>query len=154
MKNATQKKSSAIEDIRELLNQNLPLEALKFIDHLGQKTSELENARGVCLMRAGKINEAVAALRENVFMGHICIPSDAPVLYKINFATAMILANNKSAAFSILAQLNKNEHPYISMLKESVNQWLKSLNILERLSYHFGFYSNKPINLDFQPGEI
>jgi len=154
MKNTTQKKSSAIEDIRELLDNNLPLAALKFIDHLGQKTSELENAKGVCLMRAGKINEAVAVLRENVFMGHICIPSDAPILYKINFATVMILANKKDAAFSILDRLNKNEHPYISRLKESIHQWVKSLSFLERLRYHIGSYSNKPIILDFPPGEI
>ena len=154
MKTENQKKTSPIEHIRELLNQNLPLEALNFIDHLGQKTPLLENARGVCLMRAGKIKEAATILRDNVFQGHICIPSDTPVLYKINFATVMILANHKDAAFSILTRLNKKEHPDITRLKEAVSQWVKTLSFFEKILYKIGSYSNKPILIDFLPGEV
>lgn len=154
MKIETQKKTSPIEHIRELLNQNLPVEALEFIEHIGQKSPDIENARGVCLMRTGKINEAVVVLRDNIYKGHICIPSDTPVLYKINFVTAMILANNKEAAFPVLTRLNKNEHPYIAKLKDAVNQWVNSLSFFEKLRYKIGSYSDKPINIDFQPGEI
>ena len=76
MQNIKQKSPAGIENVRELLNKNLPVEALKFIDHTGQQSPVMENAKGVCLMRIGRIEEAVTTLRDIVFQGHICIPSD------------------------------------------------------------------------------
>lgn len=154
MNTVKQNTSSSIEHIRELLNQNRPLEALKFIEHLGQQSPVLENARGVCLMRTGKIEEAITALRDIVFQRHVCIPSDTPVLYKINFATAMLISNHKDAAFPILTQLNEKEHPHIAKLKDAIRQWIKSLSLAEKCFYYIGIYPKKPITIDFPPGEI
>jgi hypothetical protein len=154
MQNIKQKSPAGIENIRELLNQNQPAEALKFIDRTGQQSPAMENAKGVCLMRIGRIEEAVTALRDIVFQGHICIPSDSPVLYKINFATAMILSNHKDAALPIINQIDEKEYPYAAKLKEAVRQWAKNLSLSEKCRYHLGLYPKKPITLDFQPGEI
>ncbi len=154
MENVKQKTTGNIEHIRELLNQERPLDALKYIDHLGQQSPIMENARGVCLMRAGKIDEAVTVLRDLVFQGRICIPSDSPVLFKINFATAMLLSNQKDAAFPILNELDEKEHPEIVKLKDAVCKWVKSLTFSEKCRYHVGLYPKKPVTLDFPPGEV
>jgi predicted Zn-dependent protease len=154
MQNVNQKKSTDIEHIKELLNQNQTLDALKYIERLGQDTPVLENARGVCLMRLGKFDEAATTLRNVVFQGQICIPSDTPVLYKINFATAMLLSNQKDAAFPILNQIDEKENPQAAKLKDAVKQWVKSLSLSERCRYHVGIYPKKPISLDFPPGEV
>ena len=148
------KPSIPIEHIRTLLNQNRPHDALKFIEHLGQKIPAMENARGVCLMRLGKIEEAISVLRDIVFQGYVCIPFDTPVLYQINFATAMLLSNHKEGAFDILNKLNEKECTQVGKLKDAIRQWLKSLSFIEKCIYYIGLYPDKPIKIDFTPGEI
>ncbi|MFB0552231.1 MAG: tetratricopeptide repeat protein [Phycisphaerae bacterium] len=154
MLNAKIKSPASIDYVRELLNQGRPQDALKFIEHLGQKTPIMENARGVCLLRLGKIEQAISVLREVVFQGYICIPSDTPVLYQINFATAMLIANLKDAAIPILDRLDVTEYPQAAKLKDAISRWAKSLNLIERFSYHLGLYPSKPVKIDFPPGEV
>ena len=154
MLNVKTKLPIPLEHVRELLSQGRTQDAMKFIEHLGQKTAVMENAKGVCLMRLGKIEEAVSALREIAFQGYICIPSDTPVPYQINFATAMLLANHKDGAFSILNKLDEKEYPQTATLKNAIRQWVKGLNFIEKCCYHIGLYPNKPITIDFPPGEI
>ena len=148
------KSPTAIERVRELLNKDRPEDALKFIEHLDQKTPVMENARGVCLMRLGKIEEAVSVLRDIAFQGYICIPTDTPVLYQINFATAMLLSKNNDGALDILNKLDEKEHPEISKLKEAIRGWVKGLNFIEKCGYYIGLYPNKRVTIDFAPGEI
>lgn len=148
------KSPTVIERVRELLNQNRPDDALKFIEHLGQKTPVMENARGVCLMRLGKIDEAVSVLRDIAFQGYICIPTDTPVLYQINFATAMLLSNHNDGALDILNKLDEKVHPEVSKLKEAIRRWVKSLNFIEKCAYYIGLYPNKRVTIYFPPGEI
>src|SRR4030042_766058 len=151
MLNVKTKSPMAIEHIRELLNQDRPHDALKFIEQLNQKTPVMENARGVCLIRLGKIEEAISVLRDVTFQGYICMPSDTPVPYKINFAAAMLLANRKEGAFFILNKLDEKEYPQIAKLKDVIRRWVKSLNFIEKCCYYIGMYPNKPVTIDFPP---
>ena len=154
MLNVKTKSPTAIDHVRELLNQGRPQDALMFIEHLGQKTPVMENARGVCLIRLGKFEQAISVLREVAFQGYICMPSDTPVLYQMNFAIAMLVSNRKDGAFSILNKLDEKEHPQIAKLKDAIRRWVKSLNFVEKCCYHIGLYPNKPVTIDFPPGEV
>jgi len=154
MLNVKTKSPIAIDHIRELLNQNRPHDALKFIENLGQKTPVMENARGVCLMRLGKFEEAISVLREVAFQGYICMPSDTPVLYQMNFAIAMLVSNHKEGAFPILNKLDEKVLPQIAKLEDAIRRWVKSLNFIEKCCYHIGLYPNKPVTIDFPPGEV
>ena len=154
MLNVKTKSPIAIDHIRELLNQNRPHDALKFIENLGQKTPVMENARGVCLMRLGKFEEAISVLREVAFQGYICMPSDTPVLYQMNFAIAMLVSNHKEGAFPILNKLDEKVLPQIAKLEDAIRRWVKSLNFVEKCCYHIGLYPNKPVTIDFPPGEV
>ncbi len=148
------KSATAIDHLRELLEQGRPQDALKFIDHLGRKDREMENARGVCLMRLGKVEEAVSVLRDVAFGGFVCMPADSPALYQVNFATAMLLANQKDAAIPVLDKLKARKCPEAAKVGEAVQRWYKSLNVFRRCCCRMGFYPRRPVTLDFQPGEI
>ena len=105
-------------------------------------------------MRLGKIEEAVSVLRDIAFQGYICIPTDTPVLYKINFATAMLLSKNNDGALDILNKLDEKVNPEVSKLKETIRRWVKNLNFIEKCAYYIGLYPNKRVTIDFPPGEI
>ncbi len=148
------KSQTAIEHIRELLNQNRLHDALIFIERQGQKTPSMENARGVCLMRLGEIEEAISVLRGVAFQGYICMPSDTPLLYQVNFATAMLLGNHKEGAFEILDKIDERDYPQIIKLKDSIRKWTRSFNFIEKCCYIIGLYPKKLVTIDFPPGEI
>jgi hypothetical protein len=146
--------SQPIDRVRKLLDDNKTNYALMFIERLGDKSIVMQNARGVCLMRLGKFKEALSVLRDVAFQGYPCLPPDTPVLYQINFAVAMLGSNHKEGAFSILNKLEENEHPQIAKLKDAIRRWVKGLNFVEKCCYYVGLYPNKPVVIDFLPGDI
>ncbi|HUW18606.1 MAG TPA: hypothetical protein VMW16_04825 [Sedimentisphaerales bacterium] len=148
------KSTDMLGHIRTLLNEGRAQDALNYTNHLGQKSQVLENARGVCLLRLGKIDEAVSVLREVVFQGYVCIPSDTPALFQANFATAMLMANYKDAAMAVINRLDDNQHPAVAKIKSAIAKWKKNLNFFERLLLGFGAYPKKPVAIDFPPGDI
>ncbi len=154
MPNVKTKPTAFIDHIRELLNQGRTQEALRYVEHLGQNSSVMENAKAVCLMRLGKVEQAVSLLRDVVFQGYICIQPEIPMLYQINFAAAMVLANKKDFAISLLAKPEVRSHPQAAKLYEAIRQWRKGLNLLEKFCYHIGLYSKKPVRMDFPAGEV
>jgi hypothetical protein len=66
----------------------------------------------------------------------------------------MLLSNRKDGAFFILNKLDEKVYPQIVKLKDVIRRWFKSLNFIEKCCYHIGLYSNKPVTIDFLPGEI
>lgn len=139
---------------RELAEQGKYQETLQYLKKVGKRIHQLENIRGVCLIRLGQYEEALSVLKEIVFQGNVCIPSDTPAQYQINFATAMLLANKKYGAFSIVTSLNEKTCPQVCRLKQAIKNWTKSLNLWEKLYYLSGSYPQKPVRLDFIPGEL
>ncbi|MDD5458448.1 MAG: hypothetical protein PHF37_03550 [Phycisphaerae bacterium] len=154
MLNSSTKSQSSIAHIRQLLNDGRPHDALKFINHLGLKSPIMENARAVCLMRMGKPEQAISVLRDIVFRGYVCMPSDTPALYQANFAVAMLMVNQKDGAIPILTKLNVSECPQVAKLKDAVSEWMQSLNIFQKLLCRIGYYPAKKIKIEFPLGEI
>jgi len=154
MSNIKVTSSAPMDRIRELLSQDRLDDTLDYLDHIGQTTPEFQNARAVCLMRLGKAELAVSILRKLVFREFICIPSDTPVLYLMNFATAMLVANYKDGAIPILKKLDTRRYPQAAQLKMALNRWVKGLNFAEKCYYHLGIYPGKPVRLDFPLGQI
>ncbi|MFA5553720.1 MAG: hypothetical protein WCZ89_00460 [Phycisphaerae bacterium] len=148
------KSAVSIDHVRDLLNQGLAYQALQYIEHSGQKTQVMENAKAVCLLRNGKTEQAVSLLKDIVFQGKICVPPETPLLYQINFALAMLVVNNKDFALLLLAKPEVRNHPQAAKLIDAVNKWRKSLTLLEKFCYHIGIYSRKPVKIDFPAGEV
>jgi hypothetical protein len=147
--------STALQHIRELLDHDRPGEALNFITHSGNKSLEMENARGVCLLRLGRFDEAISVLRDVTFQGEVGVPGDAPALFQANFAVAMLRANyDKGAALAISDRLSGDEHPEAARLKVAVRQWKESLGPLGRLGCRLGLFPAKPVPLDECAGAV
>lgn len=154
---STQKNKTAIgndEHIRQLLDQNRPEDALNLINHVGHDSASMKNARGVCLLRLGKIEEAINVFREITFRGYMCIPSDTPVLYQVNFATAMLMANHKEGTIDIVNRLDERQYPAAGKIRSAIKKWEKSLGLLQWLLYKAGIYPSKAIPIDFAPGDL
>jgi hypothetical protein len=146
---------SDIDRIRCLLDEGKPQQALDLVNRRDQDSAEWRNARGVCLLRLGKVDEAAGVLREVVFPDDsIAIPDDMPSLYRANFATAMLLKRNLVAGIPILRRLNGEPHPYIRQLSTALARWDKSLNFVQRLLGTVEWYPDKPFPLDFPPGAV
>ena len=145
---------STMEHIRILLDQGRAQEALNLIEHLGQNSPVMENARGVCLLRLGRFEEAILALREITFQGYVCIPRETPAIFQTNFATALLLANHKDAAINIIHRLDEKQHPAIARLKSAIERWKKGLSPLLKMRCAMGFYPACPVLLDFAPGDL
>ncbi len=155
MATKTAKAPTALQHIRELLDQDRPGEALNFITHAGNDSPEMENARGVCLLRLGRLDEAISVLQDVTFQGLPVIPYDAPALFQANFAVAMLRANrDKGAALEISDRLKGNEHPEAAKLKAAVRQWKKSIGPLGRLRCRVGLCPAKPVPLDEHAGAV
>jgi hypothetical protein len=152
----TQKTKTAIsiyDRIQQLLDQNHPQEALNLIHRGDQNSPSMKNAQAVCLLRLGKSEDAISILREITFQGHVCIPSDTPVVYQTNFAAAMLMANHKEV-IDVIGQLDETRHAAVARIKAAVKKWEKSLNPLQRLLYKAGIYPAKAVPIDFPPGDL
>jgi hypothetical protein len=155
MTTKTANMTAALQHIRELLEHNRPDEALNFITHSDNGAPEMENARGVCLLRVGRLDEAIEVLRDVTYQGLLDIPDDAPALFQVNLAVAMLRANRvKGGALMIADRLNGNEHPEAARLKAAVRQWKESLGPLGRLCCRLGLYPAKPVPLDERAGAV
>jgi hypothetical protein len=144
----------ARDPVRQLLDQGHPQEALNLLKHLGQNTASSKNIQGVCLLRLGKIHEAISILSEITFQGNICIPPDMPVVFRTNFATAMLMANNKEAAISVVEHIDDKQHPAVARVKNAIKTWERSLNLFQRVLCKLGIYPEKAIPVDFVPGDL
>jgi len=144
----------AIARIRKLLDDNRPQEALDLINRQREETPEARNACAVCLLRLGRIDEAVSLLRNIVFRDSICMPDDTPLRFRLNFATAMLMANFKDAAFTVMDRLDGEEDSQAVQLREAIARWKKDLGPIGRLRCRLGFYPQRPVLLDFPPGRV
>jgi hypothetical protein len=142
------------DPVRQLLDQDRPQEALNLLKHLGQNSASSKNIQSVCLLRLGKIHEAISILSEITFQGNICIPPETPVVFQTNFATAMLMANNKESAISVIERLDDKQHPAVARIRNAIRTWEKGLNLFQRLLCKAGIYPGKAIPVDFVPGDI
>jgi tetratricopeptide (TPR) repeat protein len=137
------------------LKSGHPEKALRLLDEETHQP-ELENARGVCLLRLNKIDLALEVFKEIVFQNYICIPTTTPSLYKANYLTALLLKGNISIAMELEGTLNDNDnsHPYVVELKQLIRNFRHALPWYQRILCKVGIYPNKPLTLPFEPGGI
>jgi hypothetical protein len=141
--------------IRNHLLSGTPEKALRL---LGEQSNqpELENARGVCLLRMNRIDSAMEIFKTLVFQNCISIPSSVPSLYKANYITALLLKGNTPIAMELAETLDSPDaiHPYIADLKQLIRTFRQSLPWHRRILCYVGIYPNQALKLPFEPGGI
>lgn len=140
--------------IRNLFAADEIEKAFHHIGKKGERTPELRNALGVCLMRLGETEKAVNILRELVFQKYLSIPRGTPPLYQANYATALLMKHYNQMAIEIIKTLSPSDHPYIAQLHDAVAQWRKNLPLHRKFLSKLGLYPNTRIVLNFPPGQI
>ena len=152
MSKKMQQSATGLEQVRDLLQQGQLSKALELL-RSKDRSPWVENARAVCLMRLGEPDKAIALYRGMLLRSGVLIREDAPPVFVANFATALLLAGNLPGAISTLGELPQ-EAPEADRLRETIRRWRRSLGTLDRLRYFFsGEVANRPVRLDYEPGE-
>jgi len=118
---------------------------------------ELENARGVCLLRAGHFSEALNLFRGLVIADNSSrLRNDVPAHFATNFATALLLCGKVTGCEMVLRelQLAHEVSDAASRLRSAVEKARRSLNWVEKLKVAIGLDFPKPVKLDFPPGNF
>jgi hypothetical protein len=130
--------------------------ALHLLD-AGGREAHFRNARGVCLMRLGKFDDAIRVLRELALApGCTWMRPELPVAYKTNFATALLLGGHAAGCLEILAEINDEQHPSVKRLRAAIRRWQASLSWWQWLNWKISRIepSGRPATIDFPPGEF
>jgi hypothetical protein len=118
---------------------------------------QVRNALGVCLMRSGRIDQAVDVFRSFVLMpGSVMERPDVSNACKRNFATALLMKGFPSGALAVLAETREPEHLMEIRLRSAIKQWEKSLSWFRRLDWKMNWIEprNCHVPIDFEPGEF
>lgn len=140
----------------QLANQGDCKAALQLLRPQGHSPETL-NAIGVCLMRSGQIKEAVSLYHPLVMKaGCTWMRPEVPSLYKLNFATALLLSGTPAGCLSALKDINEPGHPTVVRLQAAIKKWEASLSIWRRWDWRINHMepSKCRVELDFVPGEF
>ncbi|QDU98429.1 tetratricopeptide repeat protein [Lignipirellula cremea] len=117
----------------------------------------LRNAVGVCLLRAGRAEEAIPLLRSLVMApGSTWLRPEMPTSYKANFATALFLGGHPAGCWEVLGEINEPTHPTVQQLRRAMAQWELSLSMWQWLNWRMCRIapSPSPRAVDFVPGDF
>jgi Flp pilus assembly protein TadD len=144
----------ALRTVKSLLDAGRPEDAFHVVNGLGLRDAATQNARAVCLMRMGRPEEAVRALRGAVLKGGLILRDDVPTAYKVNFAVALALSGNPTGAVAILSEFDAEDHPQVIALRQAIQRWKRSLPFLQRLQWTLGANIESRVPVDEAPGVI
>lgn len=145
---------SPLDQVRLLLSEGKPKEAMEAIQQSRQRSAAMENARAVCLMRLGQAEQALRILRDLVYpRGSLAIPDDTPAMYQANYATALLLTGSVAPAAEIVAAIGDRDNPAVKKARAAIRQWKRSIGLAGRLAFLLGVQPNRAVRLEFPPGD-
>ncbi|MCE5327161.1 MAG: hypothetical protein LLG01_12190 [Planctomycetaceae bacterium] len=151
---STQNIEAVLAKTGALLDQGRPEEALSAISHCGFNSIRLANARGVCLLRMGRVGQALSLFRDLVYPGGaFTIPDGTPTVFQTNYVTALLTAGNVTIAKSLLGRIREQDHPSVVKIKEALRRWSADLGLIGRAKLLLGGSPTKPV-LDYAPGDL
>jgi len=114
-----------------------------------------QNAYGVCLLRLGKVYEALTVFNEIALdPDTLRVRRDVPDSFKANLATARLMAKNPKGCLEAMRAIGNRRTEYCDRLRKALHRWSASLPLLQRLTWRLGVLPKTPIRLDFVPGEL
>lgn len=144
-----------MQSVARLLDDNHPDQALRALDSHRDTDPMLVDARGVCLMRLGRIREAITLYRKLVLADNdVTFDLRQPTTFLTNFATALLLDRNVRGCLDLLFQIGDEGHPTVLRLREALRRWKAGLSRWHRLLLTVYGEVKRPIVLGFPPGEL
>lgn len=139
---------------KQLLDEQSPGKAVDVITRSRLSSPWLTNALGVCAMRLGNIKPAVTVFQGLAGQSGVLLKPDTPLVFKINFATALLASNNLAGCLSVLHEIGEREAPAVKRLHDAIQQWKHGLSFWQKLKWYMGDYPQKPVTLDFPLGTL
>ncbi|QDV71466.1 hypothetical protein Poly24_52020 [Rosistilla carotiformis] len=149
-------KHQALHRVASLIQQSDYGEAVEVLRAAGYD-NQVRNALGVCLMRLGRSEEAVAVFRQFVLSADgVSEKREICNAYKRNFATALLLKGTPSGALSVLRDTREPEHPMAVCISTAIRNWADSLPWWPRINWKINLLepANCHVPIDFEPGEL
>ena len=75
------------------------------------------------------------------------------MIFKINFATALLLNSSLTGYRSTIAEAQADDHPETLKLESDIQSWKSKMTGWQRLKLSLGL-EPPPIQLSFQPGSL
>ncbi len=141
-----------LERVKELLDSGKTQEAVKALSR--EDSQWARNARGVCHLRLGDANAAVDTLRALVVTRHLNLRAEAPLVFKTNLATALLLSGNTGGGESILCDIRDEQNEKVQKLRAAIEQWKARMSFWEKLRWWLGGEPARPFSLDDPPGDL
>ncbi len=115
----------------------------------------MKNAQAVCLMRTGHADEAVRIYRTLVLDNTgLFMRENLPVVYKTNYAFALLLSGHIGGGIAISKELANVDHPSVHKLRAAIEAWKAKLSVLQKVGLALGLEPKRPLELDFAPGDL
>jgi hypothetical protein len=145
---------AVLNQVETLLRAGQPRQALDLLARGKDHSPWSANATGVCLLRLGRADRAVELYRTLVLSEGLFLRPDVPTAWKVNFATALLMADNLPGCVRVLAEMQEEHHPGVQRLRAALDRWHKGLAAWEKVRWFLGGQPARPVELDFPPGEL
>jgi hypothetical protein len=155
MSTATKDVPTALERVRDLLERGRTTEARSFLEQMRERSTALQDAYGVCLMRCGEVDRAIDLYRRLLLeQGGVVMRPGATVAARTNFATALLLAGNAAGCETMLTEIDQEDHPLVLRLRTVIGAWRRRQGLFRRLAQRFYDGGASVVSLDFPPGSV
>lgn len=146
---------ASLRQAQRLIDAGQPDQALKVLGRSKLTTDEVRNARGVCLLRLGRIDDALQQFRTlTLAPGCTWMKPGLPAIYQVNFATTLLISGRRAGCLSALYEIDDQSHPSVLRLRGAIERWQRSLSWSQWLLWKIGVEPSLPVALDFPPGEL
>jgi hypothetical protein len=146
--------AEVLAKVRQLLDERCPKKAAEVITRSRASSPWITNAIGVCAMRLGNAKQAAGVFQG--LAGHlgVMLKPDAPLVFKTNFATALLASNNLFGCLSVLHEIGQDDNPTVKRLRAAIKQWKQSLSFWQKVRWYLGDEPGRKVTLDFPLGEV
>jgi hypothetical protein len=145
-----------LKTVQLLLDAKQISEALAIAAPNRQLHPLLENAVGVCLLRAGDLAGALAIFRALADASERRgTRAELPVAISANLATTLLLAGDMAGTVHVLHELHGTGHAAVGRLWKAIYAWEAGMTASQAKLWRFFEISPKrPVVLAFPPGDL
>ena len=147
--------SEMLSQVAALFKEGQPEKALALLRDTSVDSPWAANALGVCQLRLGNVETAV-----EIFGGLVLcadrwtLRSDVPAVFKANYASALLAADNISDGFRVLTEIKDEPHGAISRLHAAFDHWRSSLTFFQKIAWTLGMPPARPFKAGFPLGGL
>lgn len=144
-----------LNTVAKLLEEGLPAKALDVIARAKIRSPWVTHAAGVCQLRLGNAKVAVDAFRGLVLAaGGLLLRAEVPIVFKTNYATALLATDNLAGCLSVLGEIREEAHPAVPQLRVALRRWKESLTFWQKVQWYLGGQPARPVTLGFPLGDL